>query len=399
MLNHTSVSVLGGGIAGSIAACLLKDAGQDVAIVDREGDVMAGASRWNEGKVHLGFTYTGTSDLSTARLMLQGASEFESVLERVTGEPIPSEWWTEPVVYLVDEHSIFPPEVLWERARATACLIGDMAKACVSLRKHIRDEPLLVRLTPENAMATTAQSGVVAAWRTAERAVSPRPVAKAVRDAVRARDIPVIRGQVHSVSADQHCWQIALDNGPTLKSRTVINALWESRPRFDQMAGAAPESCVIRYKLGIFATRAKGWTEIAPSTRIIGKFGDITPYGDGDLYLSWYPAGFLARSDDSTVPAVPSFDELEIRNRIMAGLGLSDALARSVGSEYVLRGGYVVANGAGDISEIDSSLHARKDPDAREIAPGFISVDTGKYTLGPMLGQRAADLVLRRSRL
>src|SRR5829696_4355754 len=105
MLADAQVCILGGGITGALAACMLRDAGCDVMIVDREGSVMRGASRWNEGKVHLGFTYTGTSDLTTARLMLSGAAEFQQVLERVTGMALPPEWWTEPVVYIVDERS------------------------------------------------------------------------------------------------------------------------------------------------------------------------------------------------------------------------------------------------------------------------------------------------------
>src|SRR5215212_4828569 len=128
MLADAQVCILGGGITGALAACMLRDAGCDVLIVDRCGSVMSGASRWNEGKVHLGFTYTGVSDLTTARLMIEGASAFEPVLQQVLGAPLRDEWWTKPVVYLVDQRSIFPAEILWERARATAELLGEMAE-------------------------------------------------------------------------------------------------------------------------------------------------------------------------------------------------------------------------------------------------------------------------------
>ena len=212
-MNHAQVCILGGGITGALAACMLRDAGCDVIIVDRCGSVMDGASRWNEGKVHLGFTYTGVDDLATARLMIAGAAEFESILHQVVGSPLRDEWWTEPVVYLVDERSIFPVETLWNRAQATTALIEQMASERPALHKHLRDTPLLCKLPLDDAMQMTAQRGVSGAWRTAERAVAPGPVAAQVRGAVSERGVPVVGGDVIGVSASRRGWEVTLANG------------------------------------------------------------------------------------------------------------------------------------------------------------------------------------------
>jgi hypothetical protein len=396
MSMHSQVCVIGGDIAGSLVACLLSDAGYEVAIVDKSGETMCGASRWNEGKIHLGFTYTGTPDLATARLMAQGAGAFETVLRRVTGESIPDCWWTKPVVYLVDKCSIFAPEVLWQRAQATAWMIAQMAECSPSLREHLCGIPLLTPMSIDSAMEQTAQGNVVAAWRTAERSVSPRPVADRIRSAVAARDIPIVAGTVERVSARNPGWCTELASGENIASTIVINASWESRPGIDRSINEHAGPCVIRYKVGLFATATRGWDDIAPSTRILGKFGDVTPYGDGDVYLSWYPAGFLARSDDGRPPAIAPIEEKRVRQATIEGLQLNASLVTALGLQSVVRGGYVVAHGTGDISETCSTLHGRDYPDAREIAPGFISIDTGKYTLGPMLAARAAELVMRR---
>ena len=72
------VAILGGGISGCLTACLLSDEGYDVRLIDRNATLMSAASRWNEGKIHLGFTYTGRASLETARLMIEGAAEFEN---------------------------------------------------------------------------------------------------------------------------------------------------------------------------------------------------------------------------------------------------------------------------------------------------------------------------------
>lgn len=395
MLTDTQVCVLGSGIAGALTSCLLHDAGFDVILIDRSGAAMTAASRWNEGKIHLGFTYTGTPVLATARLMIAGASEFEPVLEAVTGSTLPPEWWTVPVIYLVDDHSIFPASVLWPRVQATASLLAECAASHPSLQRHLGDGPLLTRLPIDDAMQATAQEHVAAAWRTAERAVAPGPVAERVRNAVAARALTLLAGTVTGVAAAAGGWEVTLATGFTVTAAAVVNCLWESRRMIDRMVRPAPGPITIRYKVAIFASGALGWEAIVPSTRILGKYGDITPYGNSDLYLSWYPVGLIASSDDGVPPALPAFDQGVLRQGMIAGLGLTSTLARSLIETSTIGGGFVVADGSGDISQPASSLHERTHPGARELAPGYISVDTGKYSLGPLMARRAADLVSR----
>jgi hypothetical protein len=77
----------------------------------------------------------------------------------------------------------------------------------------------------------------------------------------------------------------------------------------------------------------------------------------------------------------------------LAGLGLAPNFLQS--GTWEVKGGYVVAPGSGDIDEPRSLLHRRDRAGARELSPGFVSVDTGKYTLGPMLASHAIRLIAR----
>lgn len=113
-MRDSDVCVLGAGITGTLTACMLQDAGVDVLLVDQAPEVMTGASRWNEGKIHLGYTYTGTASLASAALMLSGAGIFEEAVERVTGLDLEENWYSEPVIYLVETSTIIPAEELWE---------------------------------------------------------------------------------------------------------------------------------------------------------------------------------------------------------------------------------------------------------------------------------------------
>jgi glycine/D-amino acid oxidase-like deaminating enzyme len=395
LAGDAEVCVLGGGITGVLTACALHDAGVQTLIVDRGPSLLDGASRWNEGKIHLGFTYTGTPDLASARLMLRGAARFAPVIERVTGHALPAHWWSRPVIYLVDEQSIFPPAVLWDRAQAVAALVRAAAAVDPAVAALVGEQPILARLPADAAMASTAQTGVVAAWGTAERAIAPGPVAEGFRAAVRERSIPIVRDVVRAVRPRPGGWDIACAGGSTVTTNAAVNCLWESRPAIDAPLRPTTTPVVIRYKVGIFAQPAAGWSAIDPSTRILGKYGDVTPYGNGDLYLSWYPTGMLARSDDGAAPPPPPIDAARAFEDTVAGLRLPAPLVAMLHGQSRIEGGYVVAQGTGDISECSSSLHDRHHARVRLLAPGFVSVDTGKYTLGPLLAAEAAQVALR----
>ncbi|MEN3355193.1 MAG: hypothetical protein V7640_3351, partial [Betaproteobacteria bacterium] len=51
------IAILGGGMLGICTALELARRGRRVTLIEGAADVLQGASRWNEGKVHLGFLY------------------------------------------------------------------------------------------------------------------------------------------------------------------------------------------------------------------------------------------------------------------------------------------------------------------------------------------------------
>src|SRR5689334_14845935 len=57
------IAVLGGGMLGVCTALELAHRGRDVTLLEGAADVMQGASRWNEGKIHLGFLYAADASM------------------------------------------------------------------------------------------------------------------------------------------------------------------------------------------------------------------------------------------------------------------------------------------------------------------------------------------------
>ena len=405
-MSGAQVAVIGGGISGCLTACLLADVGVSVLIIEQGDALINGASRWNDGKIHLGYTFTGTPSLATAALMQEGAAVFRPTIERVLGARIPDPAFGEPVMYLVDRGSMIEPDVLWRRAQAVAgrlrasmaCMPGLSAYSSLGhgASRQGPSDSLLEYVDPEGAMAETGQGGVVAAWRTTELHLATRRVADDLVAAVRARAIPVMHARVTGVIAEGRGWRVMAAEGRSARATVVVNSSWESRVLIDRSVQRTSDPPSIRYKVALFGQGAPALRALTPSTRILGRYGDVATYSNGDACLSWYPAGLLARSDDGVPPLADMLDVSDVTTRTLQGLGLSSAVLKEPGSRWQIAGGYIVAHGHGDIDDPDSPLHERYRPDVTELRPGYLSVDTGKYTLGPLMALRASRMAVRR---
>ena len=389
MTSLADVTVVGAGIAGSVAACLLCDRGLNVRLLDSHSEPMSAASRWNEGKLHLGYTYTGTDSLDTARLMIDGTANFERILGEICGRRLMATWWSRPIVYIVDRESIFPVELLWARAMAVSRLVQQAASQLEAISLL---EPLIPqRLAQSEAASLRGDARNVAAWITGERSISTGPVADMVATAVKSRDIDVVQTQVSSVRPTGKRWTVRCCDGSSFESRGIVNCSWESRWLLDRALVPPNGEISIRYKVALFGSDERLYERLQPCTRILGAFGDITPYADGNAYLSWYPAGLLAYSDDGSPPAISdTTDPQAIISDTLSALDLSDFS----NPQWTVQGGFVVAAGRGDITDPRSSLHERCYARAELLAPNYVSVDTGKYALGPLLAERAVELLL-----
>src|SRR3954463_15863881 len=77
------IAVLGAGIMGCCLALYLARTGRRVVLFDREPAPMQAASRWNEGKLHLGYLYANDPMLTTAHHVLPGSYAFVPCLEEL----------------------------------------------------------------------------------------------------------------------------------------------------------------------------------------------------------------------------------------------------------------------------------------------------------------------------
>jgi glycine/D-amino acid oxidase-like deaminating enzyme len=401
MAKKYRIAVLGSGIMGSSAALLLARRGHDVSLYDASSEPFSAASRWNEGKIHLGFMYSADPSLKTARRILPGGLAFKAQAENLIGCPIDTS--TTPVddIYLCHKDSVVGADAMQGYLQAVASLVRQHPGAA----QYLADASAcrVEKLTAHELGAVTDSPDIVAGFRVPERSVATNWVADRFVDALSAEariaqrmDTRVISVARDAANKHGERWHVEHPGGRDGPYDYVINALWNGRMAVDATAGLPPAGkWSNRYRLSLFARTAAAVD--APSAVIAtGPFGDIKNYNNRDYYLSWYPSGLVVDSPSITPPEPPNLGkdaEQETINSIFERLGefLPHAASIRERLEHVsLRGGWVFAAGQGALSDPRSTLHRRSDFGIARKGT-FISVDTGKYSHAPLLAHMLVE--------
>src|SRR5262249_9949414 len=253
------------------------------------------------------------------------------------------------------------------------------------------------RLAGRECSALFDRRLVKAAFRTAEIGIDPETLAALVRARLLAD--PKIRclqrAFVRGVTQDDKGVIVNFElsgNRERARYDHVVNTLWEGRLAVDQTAGLAPDRPWLYRIKHYLRMRAPGLAATIPSTTIVlGPFGDIVAYGNGALYLSWYPVGLRGLSSALSPPAWPmELDEpttLEVRQGIHAGLTRIVPAVAALTPDSVesckVKAGIIFAWGCTDIDDPTSGLHERHAIGPRSKGR-YHTVDTGKLTMAPL---------------
>src|SRR6187431_2869135 len=124
-MSRRRVAVLGAGIMGCSVAIQLARRGFDVTVFDRETAPMSAASRWNEGKIHLGYIYGADPTLATAQHLLPGGLLFAECLRELIGTELDGHATADDDIYLVHRASVATPDALAARFEAISSLIRE----------------------------------------------------------------------------------------------------------------------------------------------------------------------------------------------------------------------------------------------------------------------------------
>jgi glycine/D-amino acid oxidase-like deaminating enzyme len=402
MQPNLRVAVLGAGLQGSCVAMDLSESGIAVDLYDRNQACMTQASLRNEGKIHLGYVYANDRSLRSAMTMTEGAATFAPLLERWLGTPVSRLNRSTAFNYAVHRDSIITPSEFEAHLTRTHALVAQRIRGLDYLGVDVSRPP--VRLSRAELESDYDPATVDAVYRTAEHSVDPRALAMAVRERITSDPRITLRlgTEVNGVRSENGHVAVEFTNDSHRNTQDydhVVNALWDGRLVVDQTMGMHPESPWL-FRVKHFL-RVKSSSIRVPSTTIVlGPFGDIVDYGNGEFYLSWYPSGLQGASSEATVPdRLRSLSDREV-DAIRAGTvsGLTSVVPRLADvpaadlADAELAGGVIFAWGATDIDDRASGLHNRYAIGPRTLGR-YHSVDTGKLTTAPMYARMVGERV------
>jgi glycine/D-amino acid oxidase-like deaminating enzyme len=395
------VAILGGGIMGACVALFLARRGFDVAVFDRESAPLASASRWNEGKIHLGYLYGADPTMRTARLLVPGGLLFRRLISELVGSDVAPHTTSQDDIYLIHRQSVVDAEAV----RAQFAAVSDLVRNHAHARWYLADASgAHARELSQSELAAIAdQTEIVAAFEVPERSVSTPWVADRLVDALWSEPrvslyMGVTISGAHPVDSAHGPWRVV--GAPHLDERFdfVVNALWDGRLAIDRTAGLELEAgWSHRYRLSVFARTSQSVTTRSALVAF-GPFGDVKNYNDRDFYLSWYPTGLIAQGHaiSLTRPStLTANDELKFVREVGERLaklipGAAEILA--VAEDVKVRGGFVFAQGRGSLANRKSTLHRRDRFGVRRLG-NYYSVDTGKYSTAPWMAANLANAI------
>ena len=396
-MSRRRVAVLGAGITGCSVAIELARRGFDVTVFDREPAPMAAASRWNEGKIHLGYIYGADPTLATAQHLLTGGLLFQDRLRDLIGTDLADHVTADDDIYLVHRDSVVGPDVLRPKFDAISSLVRehpDASRYLVDVSDARTEE-----IGPDE-LRTMAGEDIVAGFRVPERSVETQWIADRLVAAAAATSGVTFRLQtmvvgVEPIGGATDQWSVRTASGNDEDFDLVVNALWNGRLAVDVTAGLSPTPpWTHRYRQCVFV-RTRSECDLPSALVAVGPFGDVKNYNGRDFYVSWYPVGLVSQGSDLELaaPARPTGADADsfigrVRTALeplMPGLRQMFDDAESA----VIHGGFVFARGSGALDDPRSGLH-RRDRYGVERQGSYFSVDTGKYSTAPWLARELA---------
>ena len=338
-------------------------------------------------RFHLGYLYAADRSVDTARKLMPGGAAFRSIVEDLIDGSIEAHLTSDDELFLSHAKSVVDPDAMFRYLKAVWALDCEM-----------RGSPTPpASLTKAELQQVTESPDIVAAFRVPEQSVDANWLADRIAERVAADRLIECRCdcRVTALAKEAGRWRVATDGGAFDGFDAVVNALWEGKSAIDETIGRPPQSLSYRYRVSVFMQVRNA--AVRSATITTGPFGDTKNYDGRRLCLSWYPAGLLVDRHQERAPPTPTLDsagEAEIYQRMIEALSRFFPSFRELpaaAESVAVRGGWIVANGQGLLSDPNSTLHRRDTGITRD--GNYYSVETGKYSVTPWLAaQIARDL-------
>lgn len=398
-MKEQRIAILGAGMLGTCLALEMAHRGACVDLYDREAHCLTQAGLRNEGKIHLGFVYGADSSYKTTKKMIDGAMLFLPLLRRWIGPKLDSIGISFPFFYAVAENSILSPQEFEMHCQKIELELSqhslfDYPGQLLPRLEKLEDSEYRGRFNPRK---------IRAAYRTCEKAVDTRAIAKLLRTQIaRTPSITFFPfSTIEEVDQQMDRWRLKYAIGSQKEEKSydvIMNALWEGRIEIDKQVGLYdPPPWCYRLKHAIFLTCSQSFP--IPSTTIIqGPYGDLVNFGQGRYYLSWYPKCMQGFVKNTMAPPCwnRNLSQEESKRLTSEAIHALSEYIPSVGEikeenirDLSVLGGIIYARGETDVEDPSSGLHTRHELDIKR-TKNYYSINPGKYSLCPAFAYKAA---------
>lgn len=399
-MKSPKIAIIGGGLTGCCCAAALSGVSKQITIFESETSLISEASSYNEGRIHLGYTYGMDKTLNTSRLMAKTAVVFERLLCRWFGEEISTVPRSTCFNYTVHKQGLLTSDEFEYHAKKVSEIIRQTLKkgdSCFGV--DLKKPP--VKLSSGYLSSNYNAKNIAAAFETNEISVDPEEIADIIRKNI--IKIPGVKVQtdtkVLKLKKQNNGYELLLSdkNNNQFKESFdyVINSSGRSLLYFDSMAGIKPpENPLFRLKY-LIRTRNKE-IDIPSTTIILGKFGDTVNFKNF-MFLSWYPAGrtewyegLTPQRADPILTREPEASDL--KKEIVEGLfAVVPNLKNMPLNDLDLKGNWIYAPATTDVNNPKSLLHQRTQVGI--IRKGnYFSLNPGKYTTAPFFAEELAEI-------
>ncbi|MEO0497102.1 MAG: FAD-dependent oxidoreductase [Pseudomonadota bacterium] len=394
------VAILGGGIMGCLAALELADRGVEVTLYEANSGLLQKASRGGEAKLHHGYVYANEPDAHTARKLATAYTNFQPIVERLLGDRSKGAFVkSRPFTYALHADSMLDEASIDHHLRATHQFVLQAQGDALGCRPPAQPR----RLNADDLVRHFDPTQITAAWSTDEYAIDSLSLSKAILERIAENPLISVRLKQNVEAVSRTGCSLHVVAGFHSNSfDQIINCAWAGRLEIDASMGVSPpRKWMFRHKYGVRLPSGSAPEDSCSATFTLGPFGDVVRYADGSMYLSWYPACMTGISFDERAPEQPSElkgdaasqmveETINALGELMPPLAKISSQAREAA---IVRGGAIFALGDTDIDDAESELHQRHDVGISSYG-NYHTVDTGKYTMAPLLAVKCADRVL-----
>jgi glycine/D-amino acid oxidase-like deaminating enzyme len=406
------VAVLGAGLQGVCAALNLSERGCLVDLFESGREPISRASLWNEGKIHLGFVFAHDRSLRTAKLMITGSLHFTPILSRWIPEAELAALKSLRFHYLVPHDSLLSVDDVDAHLRAVKKLYAE-AVNYFDRDYFGADANSLFEKLPEQSLADYFNPEMFqGGFCTAEIALDVHAIGRKLRSAIAGgRGIRLLNNtMVESIQGTRNGPLHVTTAGaarPAGPYNYVVNALWSDRLRIDATFGITTRRpWLYRRKVALHLTGGPRSNVPPSTTMVLGPYGDVVNFGNGNYYLSWYPLSRIDSTRAISPPpdwtdALPKLQRVSLRKEIPRRLCRFIPSMESlfgVAKDAAVEGGTIFAWGRGDIDTPATELHQRHDIGVHSYGC-YHSIDTGKYCMAPYFADQLAETIAPRRRV